>query len=200
VVAAQDIAAHLARYGRSSAHRGTGSTPAGEHPTGPTGDRVTHPTGRPGGTPLGQPTRIGPDQDAEVRRSLERENSAAAILADRGHLIQQNPTPAEVAQARSATGDTGRPTSRPDYLLDGRVFDCYSPKERTSVRNIWTAVREKVEDNQTQRVVVNLEDWRGELPALRSQFGDWPVENLQEVKIITPAGEIVQIIPTSDQD
>ena len=97
--------------------------------------------------------------------------------------------------ARQNTGDTGDPLSKPDYLLEGRVFDCYSPGERTSVRNLWTATRQKIVDEQTQRVVINLQDWRGDMSALRKQFADWPVENLKEVKAIMPNGDIAQIIP-----
>ncbi|BCJ52130.1 hypothetical protein Asp14428_36050 [Actinoplanes sp. NBRC 14428] len=156
---------------------------------------ITPNTGHPGGTPDGRPTRIDPHQRAEARRSLERENSAAEILANRGYQIRQNPTPDEVAQARRDAGDAGRSTADPDYLLEGRVFDCYSPKERTSVRNVWSAVEAKVQDGQTQRVVVNLQDWRGDLSALHQQFASWPVENLKEVKAITADGDIIQLIP-----
>jgi hypothetical protein len=71
-----------------------------------------------------------PGEDAEVRRSLEMENSGATAFADHGYQIQQNPTKPEVARAR-----------------------------------------------QTQRVVVNLEDWRGDMSALRRQFADFRPTN-----------------------
>ncbi|PRY27992.1 hypothetical protein [Pseudosporangium ferrugineum] len=117
------------------------------------------------------------------------------MLAGSGYHVRQNPTSAEVAQARLDTGDTGKPTSKPDYLVEGRVFDCYSPTRPTkNVRGIWGEVHDKVvERQQTQRVVVNLADWRGDLSALRRQFADWPIAGLKEVKVITPGGDIVQI-------
>ncbi|MBG0560110.1 hypothetical protein I4J89_01330 [Actinoplanes sp. NEAU-A11] len=122
------------------------------------------------------------------------ENSGAAALADCGYQIKQKPTLEEVAEARRESGDTGSPRKRPDYLLEGRVFDCYAPtKPDKDVRGIWTQVLEKVVKRQTQRVVVNLEDWRGEMPALRQQFKDWPIAGLKEVKAITPDGDVVQI-------
>jgi len=159
-----------------------------------TEDLRTHRTGQPGGTSHGPPTRIEPGEDAEVRRSLEMENSGAAILAERGYQIQQNPTRAEVAQARLDGGDMGHPGKDPDYLVEGRVFDCYSPiKPDKAVRGIWTEVKTKVDDGQTQRIVVNLEDWRGDLPALKKQFADWPIPGLKEVKAVTHDGDIVQI-------
>ncbi|WP_433718048.1 hypothetical protein ACQP2Y_28175 [Actinoplanes sp. CA-051413] len=133
-----------------------------------------------------------------MRRSLERENSGAAILADRGHRVEQNPTADEVARARQETGDSGRPTSKPDYLIEGRVFDCYSPSQHKGVRGIWSQVETKIKDEQTQRVVVNLEDWRGNVADLRRQFQAWPIEHLKEVKVITPEGDIVQITPNPE--
>lgn len=189
----QDSAAEVAATGRVRDGIAGGRSPMTDAP-------VTHGTGRPGGTPDGPQTRINRDDDATTRASINRENSAAALLADQGYRIMQNPSHDEIAQARQSTGDTGRPTSRPDYLLEGRVFDCYSPKETTSTRNIWTAVQEKVMDNQTQRVVVNLQDWRGDMAAFHRQFADWPVENLKEVKAITPDGDVIQILPTSHSE
>jgi hypothetical protein len=201
VSAAQETLAAEAQLGRSSADgrypdSGAGSgSPAGGRPGGQTDDLVTHPTGTPGGAPEGPPTRIRPDEDDDVRRSLERENSGAVLLADRGHQVRQNPSADDIARARQATGDSGRPESRPDYLLDGRVFDCYSPSQHKGVRGIWTEVGKKIRAEQTQRVVVNLEDWGGSLPDLRRQFAGWPMERLKELKVITPEGDIVQIIP-----
>lgn len=77
---------------------------------------------------------------------------AAAALAAHGFEIRQNPAPDEVARARHESGDVGRPTSNPDYLIEGRVFDCYSPDDGKPIRGIWSEAADKVEDGQTQRV------------------------------------------------
>lgn len=189
VARAQDIVDAEMKLGRPA--EGGSSRPSSDQ----TDDGVTRPTGQPGGLPEGSPTRIDPKQDDDVQRSLTRENTAAQLLAAAGHHTQQNPSPAEVAAARAASGDTGDPTKNPDYLVDGRVFDCYSPGETKPVRGVWSEVEEKIVNEQTQRVVVNLEDWGGDLPDLRKQFDDWPIENLKEVKAILPDGQIVQIHP-----
>lgn len=196
IAEAQETTALEASGGRAG---GDGGRPDSGSGPGRSDDLITHPTGERGGTPEGQPTRIGPDEDDDVRRSLERENSGAVILADQGHQIRQNPTADEVAQARQASGDTGRPGSKPDYLLEGRVFDCYSPSRHKSARGIGSEVEKKIKAEQTQRVVVNLEDWGGTLPDLRRQFADWPVDGLKELKAITPEGAIVQIIPRAGE-
>lgn len=190
VAAAQEAAAQKAQRGRA------GQGEVGRRQAAPTDTSlITQSTGEPGGVPTGRPTLIDPAQQGEARRSLERENSAAAILAGHGYQIRQNPTRGEVEQARQDTGDTGNAKSRPDYLLEGRVFDCYSPRDGTSVRNIGSEVKKKVVREQTQRVVVNLQDWSGDMPALQKQFDDWPVAGLKEVKAIKPDGTIVQIVP-----
>jgi hypothetical protein len=178
VRAGEEAIADVARVGRagnSSAH-------------------VTAGTGQPGGRPEGPPTRIGTREDAETQRSLDRENSAAATLADHGFHVKQNPTRDEIDQARLATGDSGSSESTPDYLLEGRVFDCYSPSVAKKVRGVWSEVETKVvARRQTQRVVINLADWPGDMSALRKQFADWPIPGLKEAKAITPRGDIVQL-------
>jgi Contact-dependent growth inhibition CdiA C-terminal domain len=185
VRAGEDAVEALARTGRP------GNSAAG----------FTAATGSPGARPEGPSTRIGSKEDDDVRRSLDRENSAAVTMADHGFRVEQNPTPAHVARARLSTGDTGSPESDPDYLIEGRVFDCYSPGARKPVRGIWSEVGEKVLDReQTQRVVVNLADWAGDLAALRMQFAEWPIPGLKEVKVITPSGDIVQLDLHPDND
>lgn len=184
--------AHAGRAGRG------GGTAAGGQPD----HFVTHMTGERGGVPAGHPTRPKPKDDAPTVRSIELENAGADALADAGYHVQQNPSPSEVAVARRDTGDTGKPDTNPDYLVEERVFDCYSPTNPTkSVRGIWFEVEEKVmERQQTQRMVVNLEDWRGDLSALRRQFADWNIPKLKELKVITPDGDIVQLDIKRDSD
>jgi len=187
VRAAQDVVEGAAQAGRAG----------GTRPAGQPDHFTTRTTGEPGGVPDGPSTLIRPGQKGEGRRSLERENLTATLLAEMGYRVKQNPTAVEVAQARRVTGDDGDPNLNPDYLVEGRVFDCYAPGHLTSVRNVWTEVKKKVLRRQTQRVVVNLQDWGGDLSALRTQFDDWPVEALKEVKVVLPDGGIIQFIPNT---
>nr|WP_229830548.1 hypothetical protein [Actinoplanes ianthinogenes] len=139
------------------------------------------------------------DQNEEGRRSIGRENEAASLLAANGYRIQQNPSKAEIAQARQAHGDLGSPMKDPDYILEGRVFDCYSPNPATNARNAWSEVRDKGEDGQTQRVVMDLKYWKGDMSMIWRQFRDWPLPKIKEVKMITPDDQIIQIIPHPDE-
>lgn len=156
-------------------------------------DLITQNTGQPRGTPGGRPTRIEADDDAATIRSIERENAAALALAQTGFRLKQNPSKQEVADARRATGDVGDPGKNPDFLVEGRVFDCYAPTAAKPVRGIWTEVRGKIAKGQTQRMIVDLTEWRGDMTALQRQFSEWPIEGLKEVKTLMPDGTIVQI-------
>jgi hypothetical protein len=49
----------------------------------------------------------------------------------------------------------------------------------------WKEANSKVEKEQTQRIVINLQDWNGDLDALQRQFATWPFAGLKEVKVIT---------------
>ncbi|MDG4793475.1 hypothetical protein [Micromonospora sp. WMMD1082] len=129
-----------------------------------------------------------------MRRSLELENGCADTVAGKGYRVHQNPTRREIAEARQNTGDVGKPDKDPDYLIEGHVFDCYSPTPGKAVRGIWTEVSAKVASQQTQRVALNLRDWRGDLGALQKQFDDWPIRQLKELTAVTRSGEIIQIV------
>lgn len=183
---------HVATSGPTSTALAPSDAASGIRSAGTSWSR--RPTGVPGGSPTGPRTRIPPKEDDEVRRSLELENKCADIVAERSYRVHQNPTKPEIADARVNTGDTGNPGKTPDYLIEGHVFDCYAPTPPKRVRGVWDAVSEKVGQGQTQRVVLNLEDWRGDLTALQKQFDDWPIDGLKELVAVTRNGSIVQII------
>jgi hypothetical protein len=159
---------------------------------------VTQPSGPPGGTPTGKPMEI-PEGDPANARAAIGENRTAVDLAAAGYQTHQHPSKIDVAAARAATGDTGDPGRDPDLLVEGRVFETYSPEANTSVRNVYDTAREKVEDKQqSQRIVLDLDRWKGDLDALQKNFDDYPIQGVKEVKAITPSGEIIQILPRTD--
>lgn len=65
-------------------------------------------------------TKITDKMDEATRRSLIRENEAAETIAKNGYNIEQDP----VIEGT---------TRNPDYLIEGEIFDCYSPAENTKV-------------------------------------------------------------------
>ena len=120
--------------------------------------------------------------DDATKRSLTRENEAAETLAKNGYDIEQNPM-------------VKGTTRNPDYIIEGEVFDCYSPAENTSVRNIASTIEEKViNKGQADNVVLNLDDWKGDVDALIKQLNDYPVEGLKEV-LVVQKGKVISIYP-----
>jgi hypothetical protein len=115
------------------------------------------------------------------------------VLARNGYRTHQKPSPEQVAAARAWSGDTGDPTRNPDYLVERFVWECFTPTARKSVRGIHSVAIEKVvEYRQTQRLVVNLQNWPGTVDALRQQFADWPIEGLKQVIAIRD-GQVIPI-------
>ncbi|MEU3621311.1 hypothetical protein BS329_08110 [Amycolatopsis coloradensis] len=150
-------------------------------PTGHGGDH-TEPSGKPdpNAEPDGHPTRIRDQDDAETKRSLQRENESATTLAKAGYKVEQNP---------DVPGD-----KNPDYKIEGEVFDNYAPKT-ANARNIASEIQGKIDKEQTERVVLNLADSNVDPEKLRAQLRDWPIEGLKEIKVIDKNGNVVNFYP-----
>ena len=135
----------------------------------------------PNAKPDGKRTSISPKNDRETVRSLTRENEAADTLAKNGYKIEQNPKV-----------DSGR---KPDYRIEGEIFDCYSPKE-ASPRNIASNIAGKIDAEvpQTRRIVLNLDDWSGNVGDIIEQINKYPIPGLREV-IVVKDGVVTPIFP-----
>jgi Contact-dependent growth inhibition CdiA C-terminal domain len=128
------------------------------------------------GTVAGPQAHPLPQDDATTTRSLIRENETADQLAEAGYDVERKP---EVPGLKE-----------PDYLVNGDVFDCYAPEPNTSVRNIWDRVKEKIDQAQTERVVVNLADSSRSLRDVIGQFSDFPIPGLKELFIFDQNGNL----------
>jgi hypothetical protein len=150
-----------------------------EPPPRPTRGKVT-PTGPIGGRPSGRPTHINPRDDAATQRSLRGENEAAETLAINGYRVEQNPP-------RQPNG------KMPDYRIEGEIFDCYTPRAGKPPRGVSSEAEGKVKDGQAERVVLNLNDWDGDIAELRDQFRNYPVPGLKEVLVVRN-GQVFDIL------
>jgi len=135
----------------------------------------------PNAVPRGSP-EFQKGADIQQTRALQLQDEAAHSLARNGYDVLRKP-PIKV---------NGR---RPDYQVEGRYFDCYSPNN-SKPRNIWAEVSRKVENEQVDRVVINLDNSSVEISALRKQFETWPIENLREI-ILLKSGNILPPITFS---
>lgn len=132
----------------------------------------------PNAKPKGRITKIPDNLDDATKTSLILENEAAEILSKKGFDIEQNPSISTTLK-------------NPDYIIEGKIFDCYSPyNSNKAIRGIWTEISDKVKKDQTNRIVLNLKNWNGDIPKLQKQFLDWEIEGLKEVIYITKQGDI----------
>jgi hypothetical protein len=89
------------------------------------------------------PPVLGEDESPAKKLALQRENESATTLAKGGYDVEQNPT---------VLGD-----KNPDYLVNGKIFDCYAPTT-SNIRNIADRVETKVVRRQADRIVLNMTD------------------------------------------
>ncbi|WP_407669679.1 CdiA C-terminal domain-containing protein [Paenibacillus kobensis] len=61
--------------------------------------------------------------------------------------------------------------------------------------NISSSIQGKVQSGQTDRVVLNLSDWQGDVNTLKKQLSDWPIAGLKEVIAVDSKGNVTNIFP-----
>jgi hypothetical protein len=132
-------------------------------PGGGTTPRKGSLTGRP------TPPRAN-DKDAENLRAIERENESARLLAENGDDVEQNPA-------------SRLNRKKPDYKINGEYADCYAPST-DNPRSIRDTIARKVNTEQADRIVLNLDDSRVTLDAIRKQLLEEPIDDLKELIII----------------
>ncbi|CAG1013291.1 hypothetical protein ANRL4_04897 [Anaerolineae bacterium] len=74
------------------------------------------------------------------------------MLAQNGWRIEQNPDPSKLPKRIQES------KKKPDYIVEGIVMDCYAPGGEKPMDGIWQVIRGKVEGNQAQGVVLNLDN------------------------------------------
>lgn len=81
----------------------------------------------------------------------------------------------------------------PDYKINGVVYDNYAPKT-SNPRSIWTAVKKKVNDEQTNNVVINISDSSVNIGTLKTRFAQFPIDGLENVIVIDKHSNIIFLI------
>jgi len=101
--------------------------------------------------------------------SIEHENESARVLAENGYDVEQNPTSIN--------------RKKPDYKLNGEYADCYAPST-DKARNIRDNIAKKVNEEQAERIVLNLDDSPVTLEVIKKQLTENPIADLKELIII----------------
>ena len=111
---------------------------------------------------------------------LIRENESADLLAKAGYTVEQTPSVPGV--------------KRPDFKIEGRIFDNYAPTSDRA-RNIWkNLLNEKIAAGGVDRIILNLDGSVVDLDKLRKQFHDWPMPGLKEL-IVIKDGKVIPFWP-----
>lgn len=150
----------------------------------------------------GPPAKPGKnDRAPENLRALSRENESATALADAGYGVQQNPP---------VPGGHARGIKRPDYRINGHLFDNYAPGgTKDTARKIWQhldgeklnpkpklnrdgSIRKPAKARQAERIVLNMSDSPVTDQALRRQFADYPMDGLQQL-VVVRGSEVTEI-------
>jgi hypothetical protein len=140
----------------------------------------TIPTGSPGGKPTGIPER-DPNAESDKLRALEIQEHSADLLASRGYRVHQQPP-------KLANGKD------PDFWIEDTIFDNIAPKVSESDK-IWVAIQRKIGNGQTRRIVLNLERSEASVAELRTYFIENPMQDLDEIILITKEQSIIHIYP-----
>lgn len=131
----------------------------------------------PNAKPQGEPTKV--QGNKEAIRALTRENESADILAKNGY---------DIKQLKQVKGKAS-----PDYSIEGKTFDCYSPST-TSNKGVRDTISKKV-NTQAERVVLNIQDWTGDLESFRKYLKEDPITDLKEILVINKDGSIIHFFP-----
>lgn len=168
----------LAVHGGGAAEAGNATSTAGPSPQSPpTRTSITKPAHPP--DPSRRPSGPATTLDGDKTRSLERENESAIVLARAGYDVEQNPSSSS--------------TKRPDYRIQGEVWDCYAP-QGSNTKNIRAGMRKKVRKEQAARIILNLDDCGASPAEIRAYLERDPIRGLEEIKIIHN-GEVKQFYP-----
>ncbi len=137
-------------------------TPASQKPSKPnenpsgtkgTGDvvsniKLTEPSLPKGSKPKG-------NYGAGDSHGIKKQNETADFLADKGYDIKM------LDEIDGGNGYGIKEGSNPDFLIEGKVFDCYAPKPDGKVQSIIKEIAGKTK-NQSGRIILNLDNFPDE--------------------------------------
>ena len=162
----------------AAAKRPPKERPPTEEPP-PPPETHTRPTGARDGKPTGTRTEIHENASKDEARALRRENESADQLAKAGYKVEQNPT---------VPG-----TKNPDYLIEGKRFDCKAPSSGNP-KTPYDHMEKAITEGQADRFVLNLEDSAIKPEAMKQFLNEHPLQGLKEV-IVIKDGQITPFWP-----
>ena len=160
----------------------------------------TMPTGPIGGKAFGEAETNRVDASQANKQGIRAQNEALARLADAGYRVVQQPTETKGPDGKPVlTGDMQNrlgldSDKKPDALIEGRVFDVYSPTTNNA-KNVYDEISEKAGKDQAHRIVLNLRNSDVQVRDLRRLLQENPIPKLKEIILIDKSGNISHLFP-----
>ncbi len=145
------------------------------------GKKSIKPTGNIGDVPKGKYAI----PDINDPRPINRQNETADLLALNGYVTEMLP------YNKNGNGYGVIDTSNPDFLIEGLVFDCYSPNT-SNARNIRSTIKTKTE-KQCSNIILNLDDCPTSIDDILQAIKNEPIEGL-DILMYVKNGKIYQIL------
>ena len=141
--------------------------------------------------PFGEAESIKANADARQVRGITRQNEAAETLAKNGYSVEQKP---QLTDADRMSNPWLNRNKKPDFKIEDKIFDGYAPDKATSAENIRLNIRDKVEQGQTRRVLLNMDDSSVSLNELRKVIWNNPVMELEQILVVKD-GKVTKFFP-----
>lgn len=126
-------------------------------------DRSTKPSGKPGGIPRGE-------YDKRKGQGYVGQNHAADVLADEGYDVEMlEEVQVYVDGVKKGNGYGIDPESNPDYLIENRAFDAYTPGKDTELGSIRDQIKKKTK-RQTDNIVIVMDYYKGDVGELKNFY------------------------------
>ena len=149
------------------------------------------PTREPQGTPERIPQNPKTPKEIERARALTLQNEAAETLSQAGYRVEQKP---QLTNIDLMSNPWFRKTRKPDYKIEGEIFDCIAPEAGTSVRNIASRIHVKIESGQARRIVLNMGESTVTVDELKEELKKNPIQGLDQILVVKD-GKVINLYP-----
>ncbi len=144
--------------------------------------------------PLGTAEKIPAKAEDELVRGLTRQNEAAETLAKNGYNVEQKP---QLKNIDRMSNPWLKREKKPDFKVEGEIFDAYSPSKNLIGFEIRGHIVEKVNQGQTRRIILNLDDNATSLGDLKKIILQNPIKELEQI-ITIKDGKTTNFFPFKD--
>jgi Contact-dependent growth inhibition CdiA C-terminal domain len=144
--------------------------------------------------PSGEAEKVNLKSASENIRGFKRQNESAETLAKNGYKVEQKP---QITDMERASNPWFKKERNPDFKVEGEIFDVFSPAKGTDVNNIRKAIIKKINEGQTRRIVLNLNDNPANLREFKKLILEKPILELEQILVVKD-GKVTKFFPFND--